>query len=282
MALYGQGDDEDADDRETGRGSFQRIRRAPAGYFVQYGFRNFNQDELVLTAKIPAQSVEESVREFGYRPEQLKPINAWYQETRDKTGEQMPAGVDKEYQRRRRGFYQSVGFRVTGPREVAADVPAMIRRNAGRLVPAVEAFSRIAQERDYGAEELSGAVASMAQTAMRYSEVGTYQGTKVIGGMLTPPYAFVQGQGDCDTKSALIASILANWSNVHLVGLDIPGHYLLAMRRAPARGDAYVEYEGFPYVMIESSGPAWLVPGKVGEYTQQYLASGKLFGIQPI
>jgi hypothetical protein len=90
------------------------------------------------------------------------------------------------------------------------------------------------------------------------------------------------GQGDCDTKTAVIASILMNWPNLKMVGLAIPGHYLMAVHRIPRNGDVFIEYEGIPYVMIESAGPAWLPPGEVGETTADYLGAGKNFRIQPL
>ncbi|HVE13871.1 MAG TPA: hypothetical protein VNI01_10790, partial [Elusimicrobiota bacterium] len=102
------------------------------------------------------------------------------------------------------------------------------------------------------------------------------------GGVLPPLKALVMGQGDCDTKSAVIASVLKNWPNLRMVGLEIPDHYLMAVHRIPRRGEAYVEFQGLPYVMIEAAGPAWLAPGSVGEYTENFIQSGKDFQIQQL
>jgi len=52
--------------------------------------------------------------------------------------------------------------------------------------------------------------------------------------------------------------------------------------RIPRNGDVFIEYEGIPYVMIESAGPAWLPPGEVGETTSDYLGAGNNFRIQPL
>lgn len=122
----------------------------------------------------------------------------------------------------------------------------------------------------------------MVQTAMRYEVPETREGDRVIGGVLPPMKALVMGQGDCDTKTGVLASILANWPNLKMVGLAIPGHYLMAVHRIPRSGDVFIEYEGIPYVMIESAGPAWLPPGKVGDFTETYLNAGNDFRIQKL
>ena len=127
-----------------------------------------------------------------------------------------------------------------------------------------------------------GAVSAMVQTALRYEIPADRAGTKVTGGVLPPPKTLVLGQGDCDTKTALLASVLKNWPNLKMVGLEIPGHYLMAVHRIPRKGEVFIEYEGLPFVMIESAGPAWLAPGTVGDATRTYLESGNEFRIQPM
>lgn len=299
-------------------GASQRIVRTGDSYSVQYGFRNFNQDDLTVEVSMPAREVEASVAEFGFSPAALKALDAWYQQAQksaiDQAQRRMYVGkvtaptqaelegrlaeirrvnaaiqarldeqlgaLASEYRRRRLKVYADAGFKVQGKHTLTADVPGLVRRNAGRMNPAASAFAGLAEEREYGLEDLVGAVAAMAQTALRYELPGAWAGEKVVGGILPPPKSFVMGQGDCDTKTALMGSILVNWPNLKLVGLAIPDHYLLAVHRIPARGEVYVEFEGLPYVMIEPAGPAWLPPGKVGRFTEEYLELDKLFAIQ--
>ncbi|MFA6092933.1 MAG: hypothetical protein WCU88_13715 [Elusimicrobiota bacterium] len=273
-------------------GTYQRIRRLPNGYSLEYGFKNFNGDALQLRAQLDAETVAQSVREFGFRESDLKKLADWHQQARTqalaraKTQKELDSALDAlaaEHRRRRNEFYQNAGFRYVGDKTISADVPALIRRNIRRVDPVAQAFSAISGSRRYGAEELVGAVTAMAQTALRY-EVPPNEtaASRVIGGILPPPQALVLGQGDCDTKTALIAGILRHWPNLRMVGLELPEHYLMAVQRAPRKGDVYIEFEGFPYVMIESAGPAWIPPGEVGEFTLSYLESGKQFRIQPI
>lgn len=298
--------------------TYQKITPRADSYSVAYGFRNFNRDALSVHAELARRDVEAAMAEFGYSREEFSRLDAWYERvqeeaiaeagkrffsgkvsapTREALGvklaeararnEAVRAGLDRkledlsrEYRRRRVKIYSDAGFRMKGERLVEADVAALARRNARRMAPVSLAFADVARSREYGTEELVGAVTAMAQTALRYEIPATQADGKMLGGVLPPPKSFVLGRGDCDTKSALIGSILLNWPNVRLLGLEIPGHYLLAYHRAPGRGEAYIEHEGRPYVMIEAAGPGWIPPGKVGAATEAYLDSGRLFSIR--
>ena len=55
-----------------------------------------------------------------------------------------------------------------------------------------------------------------------------------------------------------------------------PGRHMLttqnipllgAIMRIPNKGDAYIEYGGLQYTLIESAGPAWLPPGTIASET---------------
>lgn len=300
-------------------GASQKINKSGDVYNVVYGFRNFNNDNLSIDVKIPEKDVKQASDEFGFNQSDFIDLDEWYEEAQESaiaatkkkfiTGSvsaSSQAELDRkmaqikaqnarlkkdlddqlnnladEYRRRRVELYTKGGFRYKDKKTVEVDIPSLVRRNAKRMSPAALAFSRLAKDNGYGMEELIGAVTSMAQTALRYEIPSSQEGDKTISGVLPPPKSFTMGQGDCDTKSALIGSILLNWPNIKLVGLGIPEHYLLAVHRIPGRGDVYIEYEGVPYVMIEAAGPGWLAPGKVGETTDRYLASGKSFAIQP-
>jgi len=299
---------------------YQRIQRAPGGFSVAYGFRNFDREELELTVQFAAKDVDASMEEFGFRAADFKALDDWYKKAQEgaiertkmlytngqvtaksqaelqqklaeinrrndgirKLLDQTLGELGKDYRERRLKLYTQGSFRYKDSRTVEVNIPELVRRNSRRMGGVARAFSKLVEENEYGMEELVGAVTAMAQTAIRYEIPGTTTGDKTISGVLPPPKSFVMGQGDCDTKSALISSILLNWPNLKLVGLAIPEHYLLAVHRIPAKGEVYVDYQGIPYIMIEAAGPAWLAPGTVGEFTENYLNSGAMFGIQPL
>lgn len=306
--------------RRGGKTVFRKIKRIEGGYLVHYGFKNFNGDRLRVKAKLGAKSVAASIREFGFRRKDFKALDFWYESAQENaiaaarkrmsTGRitarsqselngkmrriksasaRIQSGLDaelarleKEYRRRRKAIYTKAGFRYKKKGVVEADIPALIRRNWKRVRPIARSFSRIASARKYDQNDLLGAATAWVQTSLRYKIPDTLEGSRTIGGVIPPMKALILGQGDCDSKSALLGSVLSNWPNIKMVGLGIPGHYLMAVHRIPRRGDVYIEHRGLPYVMIESAGPAWLPPGTVGDLTEAYLNSGRNFRIQSI
>lgn len=59
-------------------------------------------------------------------------------------------------------------------------------------------------------------------------------GKKMILGILTPPQVFVEGWGDCDTKSLLLATILAHDTSIGLLLISVPGTDAHRRGRNPA------------------------------------------------
>jgi hypothetical protein len=85
--------------------------------------------------------------------------------------------------------------------------------------------------------------------------------------------------GDCDSKSLLFASILANFPGESVVFVRGDHHLFAGVRSAPRRGDHYVRIQGIPYVLVELTGP-W----PVGHVPPELYARTKkgLFEIIPV
>lgn len=230
--------------------SFNRNKIADGAYEVSYGFRNFNQDDLRLSFVVVQAELEASLKEFGWRKTDVDQI-------RDK--------------KKVLEYFHSRGFRVLPGDVVSADVPLMVRRNTKRLNAMALALSHESEARHYGSDDVIGAAAALIQTAVQYRIPPDIDHGYHIGGIYPPPRTLVYGWGDCDTKTALLGSILANWDGTHAVGIALPEHYLMGIERVPRQGDAFVEYKGTQYVLVEPAGPAWLPPGTVGEHTQAML-----------
>jgi len=120
------------------------------------------------------------------------------------------------------------------------------------------------------------------QSALPYQRPPDEDGGRDILGFFPPPRALQEGFGDCDTKSALLASILTNFPGTRMIGVHVPGHYLVGIARMPRPGDAFIEYGGEPFVLIEPSGPARLPPGQIGPSTQAALATMSEVRIDPL
>ncbi len=237
--------------------SYQRPRVLPDAYSIDYGYLNFNQDRIDLSYKVPKRALASYEAEFGYRMQDAK------------------AAPDPA------AYLQSRGFRFIGDHLVFVDVPGTVRRNAPLFKPISLALDKIAQDRGYDQGDLLGAVVSLTQTAMLYKELPDTIGDLHIGGFMPPMAAFVKGWGNCDTKTAVAASILSNWPHMRMVGVAVPGHYLFAVLRIPNKDDMFVEYDGLQYVLVEPVGPAWLPPGTVAQSTQDLLASSEGYRIEP-
>ena len=87
----------------------------------------------------------------------------------------------------------------------------------------------------------------------------------MISDVLMPAETLSVGWGDCDTKTVLLASMvghLQDTSAVLLLGLK---HAFIGVRTQPKRGDRYIEIQGVPYVLIETTAPL-----KIGQIPPKY------------
>lgn len=309
QALFAQDSDDEEEEEEdlptggarAGGGSsgggprtFQRLRKASGFRAASYGFQNFNRDKLEVSYQLPEKDFRPYNASFGYTKAGLGEVKAWRETARQsafrlavKQGKSQAqldnaiAALDKEYDRRVKEYLSSRGFRMLKGNVVTVDMPALVRKNSAMIKPLSLAFEKIATTKRYRSGDIIGAVLSFAQTAMYYKQPDPVFKEKHTGGVLPPITAVLLGWGDCDTKTGLIGSILSNWAQMKMVGVGVPGHYLMGVLLIPEKGDLFLEYKGLQYVLIEPAGPAWLPPGQVGEQTMQLLNSREGYKIEP-
>jgi len=276
-------------------GTFQRLRRTTEAVRAEYGFVNFNDDALRVTLSLPQPELESYQAGYGYTEAELDALLAWQRQAlqeafqaamknRSSQADLDRAGAEirAEYFRRHRELLLARGFRFLGANLLAPDIPAIVRRNVQPLRPLALAINQAVADRGYDTEALFGAGLSLVQTSLRYKALPPEEAGRVTGGMRPPLLALATGEGDCDSKSALLAATLLNWDRVRLVGVGVPNHYLLGILRNPARGDAFVEYGGLQYVLAEPAGPGWLPPGHVARTTLELLGAGDGVTIEPL
>ncbi|MBI4370318.1 MAG: hypothetical protein HY547_08835 [Elusimicrobia bacterium] len=304
------------DEREP---PFRHIK--PRGNFVefQFGFRNFNGNLLTAAFKLDKATVDKSIAEFGYRDNELDAIDAWFEkaqnEAQEKAQSQGVTGVisassDEElerkvtqakkqnrkletalssrlkelerlYEQKRSDYFLTKKFKLLPENAVAVNMPELVKTNYRRLFPAAVEFNRLAIEHDLASEDIIGAATAMVQTAMDYKVPPPIVGQRHTGGVWAPLEALSKGWGDCDTKTAVLASILLNWDHFKAIGVGLPGHYLMGVQHIAGRGDAFVEYQGLTYVLIEPSGPAWAPPGFVSDQTIAKLELAQGVSLEP-
>ncbi len=244
---------------------------------VNAGFVDFARNPLTLSFSLDPGASRLSMAEFGYASTEIETIVGVCR-TESCGQAELDRRVDAFYRDRAmvpsRGAGNSVSLHV--------DVPLVVRRNVARVRPVALEIERVAAERGYGSVETMGAALAFVQTALAYRRPPAQEGGRVIAEFYPPPRALDVGYGDCDTKSALLASVLRNFPGTRVVGVHVPGHYILGVAGVPRSGDAYVEYRGTPYVLVETSGPGMLPIGTITDATESALATTIGVRIEPL
>lgn len=277
----------------TEKGTSQKIYREGSALKARYNFINFNKDRLGVSFGMLGRDYKNYVAGYGYSETDMAALKAWRENARQAAwkealprggkaaGEKALAAIDDEYETRLRALLRARGMALRAGNLVECDIPVVVKRNIKLFTPLAEAFQKISVEKGYSDEDIIGAALSLVQTAIRYKIPPGVENGLHTGGLLPPARAMLSGWGDCDTKTALLASILGNWSKLRMVGIAVPGHYLMAIRRLPGKGDMFVRYEGLEYVLVEPAGPAWLEPGSVGTHTTELLAGHEGYRVEP-
>lgn len=300
--LFGQSSDDEDDGGEvpapSGRGggpkTYQRLRKTAGYRSAAYGFQNFNRDRIEVSYQLAEKDFQPYNSTFGYTKEGLADIKTWRENARQsvyrlavkqgRTQAQLDAAVaalDKEYDQRVKDYLAEHGFRMLRGNVVTVDMPGLVRKNGPLIKPLALAFEKIATGKRYRSGDIIGAALSFVQTALYYKQPDAIYKDKHTGGVLPPLTAVLLGWGDCDTKTGLLASLLSNWGQMKMVGVSVPGHYLMGVLLIPDKGDVFLEYKGLQYVLVEPAGPAWLPPGQVGEETMQLLNGREGYKIEP-
>ncbi|MBI5624261.1 MAG: hypothetical protein HY924_10810 [Elusimicrobia bacterium] len=266
---YGQTGEDSELPRPPGA-AFKRVPLSKDIFEIQLKFKNFNNDPLKLDFHLVQADVDGSLNEFGYSKKDLEGVFAKY-----------GAKGQEVYDEQVKLYFVSRGFKQVDKGTVAVDVPQLIWRNMKRVNSLALGIQRLGEQMNYDSEEVIGAATAMVQTALAYRIPPESERGRRIGGVHTPPQVLYDGWGDCDSKSALLASILSNWKGIRGVGVALPRHFLLGIARLPRQGDVFLEHKGVQYVLIEPAGPAWLPIGQVSDYTTDLLNKLNGVPIQP-
>ena len=304
---YAQAADEDNDeddaDEEGGEDAVpqsrpetataQKIWKENGVLKAQYHFINFNREKLSVSFGMPVTEYRNYLSGYGYSDAELSALKDWREKAHQAAWSNAIAkggrpaaekaikevAVEYDTKLRRLLFLRGLALRIGNV--VECNMPGIVKRNIPELKSLALAFQELASKGGYGSEETVGAVLAMVQTSIRYKIPPLVEGSRHTGGLLPPARALLSGWGDCDTKTGVVAAILGNWSGIRMVGIAVPGHYLMAIRRIPAKGDMFIRYEGLEYVLMEPAGPAWLEPGSVGRNTASLLEGSASYTIEP-
>lgn len=99
-------------------------------------------------------------------------------------------------------------------------------------------------------------------------------------GFLPPNQLLFYNQGDCDSKAALMATILrAIMPQQEMAILYLPGHALFAVEMTSSDNDVTVTLNGTRMVLMEVAGPAMMAAGEVAPSSEFYVNSGQFTAI---
>jgi len=274
--------------------AYQRLGSSGDMLFCEYGFFNFNSDFLKISYQLPRQALREYCDDYGYDDEEIRRLDYEHRRSYDNALDfarshslsqaQLDAltkNIDRQYKLNLNVYMAVRCFKVLKGNIAQVDMPDLVKRNIPRLQKVANAFDRIARQGHYDTMTTIGAATSFVQLALRYEIPPMVKAGRNTGGILPPLEALMRGMGDCDTKTALLASILGNWELVRMVGIALPHHYLMAIRCNPNKGDMYVRFQGVDYLLIDPAGPAWLPPGQVSSNSYDSLQDDEGYVIEP-
>ncbi|MFA6003309.1 MAG: hypothetical protein WC881_04500 [Elusimicrobiota bacterium] len=224
---------------------------------------------------------------WGYREQDIARLQDWHESARQSAWRAANSqqssqaqfnaelkDLQAEYGRKRRDYIVSQNFKFLPDGSIEADIPALVRKNAPRLAPMARAMEKSVGIKSRAHDWLLRAATAMVQAAIAYQPVSAVIDGIHTGGIWPPVYALIHGRGDCDTKAALLASILANVPGTRILGIKVSGHYLLGVLTNPAKNDSYIQYQGEKYLLVEPAGPAQLPPGTLSEGTKALFKEG--------
>jgi hypothetical protein len=273
---------------------WQKIIKGANMRQASYGFADFRQDRITLSYKVPEAEFKSYNDNYGYSADFVTSLQKW-RDTATQSSYRLAvsshrsqaqvnaaaAAIQKEYDQKLVAYLKSRGFMLLKGGVTRVDVPGIVKQNKPLVKPIAEVFDRFATAHRYQSMDIIGAVLSFAQTAVKYKNVDPIYEGKHTSGFLLPITTIVLGWGDCDTKTAMVASILSNWTQMRMIGIAVPGHYLMGVLQIPDKGDAFVEYQGLQYILLEPAGPGWFPPGQVGEETTAQLNGSDGYQIFP-
>ncbi|PIU19066.1 MAG: hypothetical protein COT18_09215, partial [Elusimicrobia bacterium CG08_land_8_20_14_0_20_59_10] len=213
----------------TEKGVSQKISRKGNTLRAAYNFINFNKDRISVTFSLSRPDYKRYLAGYGYTDSEMAALRSWRKKAREEawnkayvTGgkaaaEKAIANIELDYETKMRGLFRLRGLALRKDNTVECDMPVIVKKNVKMMQGLALAIQKIAAQRSYGSEETTGAVLSLVQTALRYKIPPMVENGLHTGGLLPPARAMLSGWGDCDTKTALAASVLSSWNTAKMV-----------------------------------------------------------------
>ncbi len=227
--------------------------------------------QLTLATSVNTARLREVIDSFGY-------------EDRGSTSYSGEADLQRQFdERARRAATRGIILERSGEHfSLGVDYDWVVQQSRADLRQTAAELQRVA--RRYGYEthrELLGVMAAFVQgmtyaqpPAFRRDATGRRFGTC---GITMPLETLYNGWGDCDSKSLLLASLLANIPGQRVIFLRGHHHLFVGVRGVARRGDHYIDVRGVQYILIETTAP-W----PIGRVPQDIWQGGALHGYESV
>jgi hypothetical protein len=262
-------------------------------YVLNFVFQEPGKPAVPVRFEVAKSSFNAVDRPWGYREGDLRKFEQAYEASRRaafadaQAHEALQSQLDAELNNLHDGaenakhdYVLSRGFRFLADGSTKVDMAALVRASAPRLAPLARAIEFGAQAGGRPRDWIIGASEAMVQTALAYRAVPAVIDGIHTGGVWPPVMTLLYGSGDCDTKAALLAALLSNYPGTRILGVEISGHYLLGISQKPARGDAYIRFQGRKYILFEPAGPSAIIAGEIADETESFFKQGRPYTVE--
>lgn len=222
----------------------QLISKTVDEYRFQYTFRDHQDIDWVWKWSYPKEITDKAIEKYGIPPQMFEPFPDTPEE-HARRKEVLKAGM---HQQNRGVITPDFNALIEYYLPFATPLYQLLEKTtAGKpREDKIETLLRFVQDIPYGIPE------------------GLFQG-RHISGLIVPPHTLIAGWGDCDTKTALFAAILAHYQDVRMIFIPVPNHLLMAIEGVPGPGQEYVHYKGKQYIFAAPVGPGRFEYGSQGE-----------------
>jgi hypothetical protein len=161
---------------------------------------------------------------------------------------------------------------------IATDSSPELLETAQALQRMIISSATEEQKQRYQNDEKSLVVAGLLNfvQSIPYDPLETLNGLRGVG-FLMPEQVLAQNRGDCDSKSALMMSLLmALYPDLPQAVVYVPNHALLAIKLSRSLGDEEtINIDGQPFIPLEVTGPAEIPPGLTGAKSKEFIQSNQ-------
>lgn len=161
---------------------------------------------------------------------------------------------------------------------IATDSSPELQETAQALQRMIISAASAEQRQRYQNDEKSLVVAGLLNfvQSIPYDPLVSGDGQRGIT-FLMPAQVLAQNRGDCDSKSALLMSLLIIlYPDLPQAIVYVPDHALLAVALSRRSGhEETISIDGQPFIPLEVTGPAEIPPGVTGEKSQLFIRNNQ-------